>query len=115
MKLCFGSNKILKICHDPRIAKRVLPSQKHVDKLYQRLQELANFARLSDIPTTPPLRRHKLKGKRKEMWAIDIVSKVDSWRICFIPVDYDQVSDGSINIESVVSICIVEIGDYHDG
>ena len=115
MKLCFGSNRIDRICNDPTAARRKLPTQKHVDKLYQRLQELASFQRLSDIPSAPPLRRHKLKGKRKEMWAIDILNKTDGWRICFTPVDFDQAQDGSITIESVVSICIVDIGDYHNG
>ncbi len=115
MKLCFGSNQIRRICNYPAVTRRKLPTQKHIDKLYQRLQELANFQRLSDIPTTPPLRRHKLKGKRKEMWAVDIISKPDGWRICFVPVDYECAQDGSIIIESVVSICIVDIEDYHNG
>ena len=115
MKICFSSNKVEKICNDRKAALKHLPTPKHADKLFQRLQELASCSRLVDIPTSPPLRRHKLSGKLKDFWAVDLVNKHDGWRICFLPVDYEKAPDGSIDFETIVSICIERITDHYNG
>jgi len=67
---------------------------------------------LADILSEPPERCHSLSGKRKGQYAVDVQHP---YRIILEPAD-DPVptrEDGSIDLQRVTSIRILEVKDYH--
>lgn len=80
--------------------------------LQLRLAVLKNARTLAMVPTTPPERRHKLSGNRREQYAIDIVQP---YRLIFEPT-HDPVprgADGGVDTHQVTAITILEVVDYH--
>jgi len=115
LKIYFSSARLKKICNDPKAALCELPTQKHVDKLFQRLNELSAFKSLNFVPVTPPLRRHKLSGAMRDMWAVDIISKIDGWRICFSVIYNDTDAKSNSDLNKIEAIRIEKIKNYHNG
>jgi proteic killer suppression protein len=77
-----------------------------------RLAVLSNARSLDLVPNTPPDRRHQLKGKRDEQFAVDLVHP---YRLIFEP-NHEPIPrkpDGGIDLEQVTAITIVEVADYH--
>ena len=73
---------------------------------------LANAAALSDVPVTPPMRRHQLRGSRDEQYAVDLAHP---YRLVFTP-DHRPLprrADGGIALEQVAAIVIMGVEDYH--
>ena len=67
---------------------------------------------LSLVPTTPPDRRHQLRGDRDEQFAVDLVHPS---RLVFEP-NHDPLprkDDGGIDVEQVTAITITDVIDYH--
>ena len=67
---------------------------------------------LALVPTTPPDRRHQLRGDRDEQFAVDLVHP---HRLVFEP-NHDPLprkDDGGIDVEQVTAITIIEVIDYH--
>jgi plasmid maintenance system killer protein len=76
-----------------------------------RLRDLSGFESMADIPSTPPYRLHKWSGKRNKEWSIDIQNL---YRIHFIPAGkFKTDTSGHPVLNTVTSIEIVDIGDYH--
>ena len=77
-----------------------------------RLLTLEGAATLSQIPITPPERRHQLIGNRDEQYAVSIAPQ---YRLVFVP-DHDPIPrrpDGGVDTDSVTAIVITEVIDYH--
>lgn len=77
-----------------------------------RLAVLKAARTLELVPTTPPERRHQLRGDRDEQFAVDLVH---SYRLVFEP-DHEpcpRKDDGGIDTDQVTGITIVEVIDYH--
>ena len=64
----------------------------------RRMDELAAAGTLDDLSPLKSVNLHKLKGRRKNQWAVNVNGP---WRICFTPS-----AGGWEN---------VEITDYHEG
>ena len=77
-----------------------------------RLVALGSAANLSQIPTTPPERRHILSGQRQGQYAVDLVHP---HRLIFEPGNYPipRRADGGIDTDQVTAIVIIEVVDYH--
>ena len=77
-----------------------------------RLAVLKHARTLSMVPMTRPDRRHRLTGKRKEQYAVDLVHP---HRLVFEPrrssVDASDAADSDTG--GVTAITIVEVIDYH--
>ena len=59
----FNSESALKRVYGNRMARAIM----------MRLSVLKNARSLASVPTTPPERRHLLKGRRKAQYAVDLV------------------------------------------
>lgn len=67
---------------------------------------------LALVPTTPPDRRHQLRGDRDEQFAVDLVHP---HRLVF-EANHDPLprkDDGGVDLEQVTAITIIEVIDYH--
>ena len=100
---------------------RVFNSERELRKQYGdrmartiaiRLAVLKHARTLSMVPVTPPDRRHRLAGKRKEQYAVDIVHP---HRLVIEPrrgsAGAGDVADSGTG--GVTAITIVEVIDYH--
>lgn len=104
MKISYSSKKLEKILTDPRLLKRHYPNDYF--RLQNRLSELAAANSLAEIPSTPPPRRHKLKGDLSGKWGIDY-SPND--RIVICPTGEFNVYD----LSTITEIIILSLEDYH--
>ncbi|MBS1261442.1 MAG: hypothetical protein MAG453_00763 [Calditrichaeota bacterium] len=112
MLIGYRNAQLRKTCEDHGRASKRLPDERHVRDFFRRLDQLHALPTLADVPPEKPFRRHKLKGKRKNQWAISIRG---AWRICVQPADpYELTEQGSIDLATVTSIIIVDVDDYWD-
>lgn len=70
-----------------------------------RMALLVAAPSLNEIPHNPPVRRHKLKGKRKDSFAVNLDNRT---RLIFKP-DNTKISD----LRDITSIIILSVEDYH--
>ena len=85
---------------------------RRAESITARLLVLSDCATLSDVPTTPPERRHLLVGNRAGQYAVDVH---DQYRLIFVP-DHDPVpqrEDGGIDTDRVTAIVVIDVLDYH--
>ena len=77
-----------------------------------RLLVLEGASTLSQVPVTPPERRHQLSGNRDEQYAVDIDRQ---FRLVFVPGHHPiaRRSHGGIDADRVTAIVITEVIDYH--
>ena len=80
--------------------------------LMNRLAILKAARSLELVPTSPPDRRHQLRGDRDEHYAVDLVHP---YRLVFKPnhEPLPRKQDSGIDTERVTAVTIVEIVDYH--
>ena len=77
-----------------------------------RLAVLEAAYTLDLVPTTPPDRRHQLRGGRDEQFAVDLVHP---HRLVF-EANHDPIprkADGGVDVEQVTAITIIDVIDYH--
>ncbi|MYF45506.1 MAG: system killer suppression protein [Rhodobacteraceae bacterium] len=111
MQITFKTTKLGKLCAS---AKKLQKSygEKNSKLIKVRLEVLKSALNLAEIPTEPPFRLHRLQGKRKGEYAVDIGVRL---RLVFKP-DYDPVprkNDGGIDKEKITKINVIDIVDYH--
>ena len=98
----FNSAEVLQKAYGARMAKAIMI----------RLAVLKAARTLALVPTTPPDRRHQLRGDRDEQFAVDLVHP---HRLVF-EANHDPLprkDDGGIDVEQVTAITIIEVIDYH--
>lgn len=111
MYISYKNHKLQKICTEEKTAQKVLPEKIKPERLFMRLRDLSAFDTMADIPTVPPFRLHKWSGKRNKEWTIDIQ---DLYRIHFIPIgEYESDHDGNPILNTIDTVEIVDIGDFH--
>lgn len=80
--------------------------------IMNRLAVLKAARTLALVPTTPPDRRHQLRGDRDEQFAVDLVHP----RRLVFEANHDPLprkDDGGIDVEQVTAITIIDVIDYH--
>ena len=106
-----------------RKLKKLLSDEKALKKLFGRFSEniqvrldlLASANCLAEVPTTPPPRRHQLTANREELFAVDVKSKADKWRIEF-EVANDPIPrrpDQGIDLNAVTAIRIIDVSNHY--
>ena len=104
MEISYSSKKLEKILKDDRLLHKYYSND--YQRIKNRISEIKAANNLSEIPETPPPRRHKLYGDYKGCWGIDY-SKND--RIIIRPVGEFDIND----LSSIDTVEIVELEDYH--
>ena len=86
---------------------------RRAEAIINRVEALRRFPTLSQVPTTPPLRRHQLTGNRAGQYAVDVDAQ---FRILFVPdhTPMPRRPDGGIDTDRITAITIIaEVTDYH--
>ena len=111
MDIAFRNSKIEKQFNSASALERAYGSRM-ARTIKIRLAVLGAAQTLALVPTTPPDRRHQLRGDRNEQYAVDLVHP---YRLVF-RVNHDPLprkADGGIDTEKVTAITIIEVIDYH--
>lgn len=106
MEIFGGTTKLTKILAKPELIKKNYG--KLTQKIMARLDEFAAARTLRDIPSTPPPRRHALKGERRGQFAVTVSG---NYRLVF--EGYDKNDQLSVDIDKITTISIISIEDYH--
>jgi len=111
MEIQFATKKLKKIFNNENELVRVYGELSKKIKL--RMNVLRNAPNLSSIPIAPPDRCHELKADRAGQFAVDLNHP---HRLVFKPSEdpLPRKKDGGVDKESVVSITIIEVVNYHD-
>jgi proteic killer suppression protein len=98
----FNSASALRKAYGDRMAKTIAI----------RLAVLRAAGTLSMVPTTPPERRHQLRGDRDEQYAVDLIHP---YRLVFEPnhQPLPRKEDGGIDTDQVSATMILAVIDYH--
>ena len=111
MDISYSDKKLREICNDERSLKKKFGNQ-IAEKIILRLDEFSSVENLSEIPISPPPRRHKLVGERKGQFAVDLKHP---YRLVFVPADdpLPLKPDGGLDLTKITKIKIIEVIDYH--
>ena len=112
MRVSFATNRLQRQFSSESELKRAY-GRDRARKLMNRLAVLDAAPSLADVSTTPPERRHPMKGDRSGQFVVDLVHP---FRLVFKP-DHDPLPrhpDGSIDLKAVTAIVVIEVVDYHD-
>lgn len=81
----------------------------------RRLDLLRTVKTLADVPRVPPPRCHQLRGDQDEVFAVDVKTKADKWRIEFrvanVPVPRNP--DGGVDLRLVTAVEIIAISEHY--
>jgi plasmid maintenance system killer protein len=107
MYIGYGNGGLEKLCTTANFARRRFPS--HVAKaLFRRLEQLAAFDTLAEVPHTPPFRLHLLTNGE---FGVDLG---DQYRLTFVPAgEFRTLPDGGVDRKTVTAITVSFVGDYH--
>ena len=111
MDIFFKTRKLARVFNSEReLRKRY--GDRMAKAIAMRLAVLKHARTLSMVPTTPPERRHRLAGKRREQYSLDLVHP---HRLVFEP---RRSSGAAIDGEDgdtggVTAITVIEVTDYH--
>lgn len=111
MDIAFRTGKLEKTFNSERELRKQY-GERMAEKLKARLAVLKNARTLADVPSSPPDRRHPLRGEREGQYAVDLVHPR---RLVFAP-NHEPVpkrSDGGIALNRITAITIIEVVDYH--
>ena len=80
--------------------------------IQNRLAVLRHAPNLSSVPVDKPERRHLLKGKRTNQYAVDLVHP---YRLIFEPghTPPPRRDDGGLDTDRITVVRISEVADYH--
>lgn len=106
----FSTARLKKDCEDVNLAwTRWGPDIAKV--VMRRLVQVQAAQCLEDLPSTPPTRRHKLTGKRKGQYALDLTK---GRRLILLPILPDGRPDSASDPSRITRVRIMEVTDYHD-
>ncbi len=110
MKVTFQTDKLRQLCEEQRVATKKL-GQPCAKKLAARLFNLMVADSVQDLVVGDP---HPLTGTRAGQFSLSLQGGM---RLVFEPANdpIPRRSDGSIDWQNVTAVCIVFVGDYHDG
>ena len=111
MEVSFATDRLYRLLHSlPELTRTY--GRRRALAIMNRVAALHRFPTLSQVPITPPFRRHQLTGDRDEQYAVDVDTQC---RLIFAP-HHDPVPrlpDGGIDTALVTSIIIIAVLDYH--
>lgn len=111
VKIKYANTKTEKQCNSLKEATKLFGGDKKMAmSLMARINAIEKADVIKDIIVMPTFRFHKLQGKLKKYFAIDVKTKRDKWRIILQPLDEDEKEYDPLNIDEFAGIVkIVEI------
>ena len=111
MKIVYSKNKVRLQCTSLKEAVKLFGGNKEMARsLLSRINAIKQAVVIKDIIALPPFHFHKLHGKLDGLFAIDVKTRRDKWRIILQPLDKDEKTFVPCNIDEIAPIVtIIEI------
>ena len=119
MKLYYSSEKLERQCTSVREARRLFGGDLALaNKLLARIYYLQREDLLTLIIRQPALRFHNLKGKYQGLFAIDVKTRREPWRIIMEPLDDNGIPYDPCHIDEIAdmtkTILIREVSKHYE-
>ncbi|HDQ93109.1 MAG TPA: hypothetical protein ENN89_03210 [Synergistetes bacterium] len=111
MDIRFRSRKLERACNEEASGQREW-GQNRARKVGQRLMELRAAGNLLDLSRIPGTGFHPLRHDRQGQFAVSLGGNL---RLVFLPLENPLpcLPDGSLDLENISGIKILEVVDYH--
>lgn len=111
MKIIYSNDKVKLQCTSLKAAVKLFGGDKALAvSLLSRINAIEQASVIKDIVMMPTFRFHNLKGKLKGLYAIDVKTIRNKWRIILQPLNEDEKEFNPCNIDEIMSVVkIVEI------
>jgi len=119
VKIIYATDKLEKQCTDLKEAKKAFGGDKGLAiSLLARVNAIRAAHVIKDIIAMPQFHFHKLSGKKEGLFAVDVKSRRDKWRIILCPLDENEEIFGSCHIDEICTIVsiveIVEVSAHYE-
>lgn len=110
MNLTYKNIKLEKLCEDAQYNNDLIKKYgvEVAKKLPQKISELKAYNNLYDVPTSLPTRRHKLTGKYKEFFAVNINNQ---YRLIFKQKENNIIIE---DLKEIENIEIMEVSKHYE-
>lgn len=111
MRIVYANKRVEGQCTDLKKAQQLFGGNKALAvSLLSRINTIEAADVIKDIIVQKQFHFHDLQGKKKGLFAIDVKSRKDKWRIILEPLDENEEVFDPCNIDEIASIVrIVEI------
>lgn len=111
MKIIYASDKVEIQCTSLKAATKLFGGDKKLAvSLLARINAIENSDVIKNIISMPPFHFHNLHGKMEGLFAIDVSTRRDKWRIILRPLDEEEHAFDPCHIDEISTIVrIVEI------
>lgn len=111
MKINYANDKIELYCTSLKAATKFFGGDKNLAiSLLGRINAIERAEIIKDIIVMPPFRFHSLRGDLEGLFAIDVKTRRDKWRIILQPLDENEEIFDPCHIDEIAAIVkIVEI------
>lgn len=111
MKLKYASDRLKLQCTNLRAAVKLFGGDKTLARsLLARINAIESADVIKDIIAMPPFHFHNLHGKMEGLFAVDVKSRRDKWRIILQPLDEEEQPFDPCHIDEIAAfVRIVEI------
>lgn len=116
MKIVYGSGRIEEQCTNIKKAEKLFGGDKKLAiSLLARVNAIEAADVIKDIIVQPQFHFHGLQGKLKGLFAIDVKSRKDKWRIILQPLDENEEVFDPCHIDEIAAVVrIVEIKEVSE-
>lgn len=111
MEVRYANDKVEQQCTSIKAATKLFGGDKGLAiSLHARINAIKGAVVIRDIILMPQFRFHNLHGKMEGLFAVDVKTKREKWRIILCPLDQDGNEYEPCNIDEISEIVkIVEI------
>jgi len=111
MKINYANKTLERQCTDPKAAAKLFGGNKKLAlSLLARINAIKGAVVIKDIIAMPPFHFHNLHDSMEGLFAIDVKSRRDKWRIILQPLDESGQPFDPCRIDEIAAfVNIVEI------
>lgn len=111
MKVKYASERVEQQCKSMKAATKLFGGNKSLAlSLHSRINAMENAETIRDIIVMPQFHFHNLHGDMEGLFAIDVKSRRDKWRVVICPLDDKEEKFMPCHIDEVSgTVKIVEI------
>ena len=111
MKIIYANERVEQQCTSVKAATKLFGGDKSlVTSLFARINAIQSADVIKDVIAMPQFYFHNLHGKMEGLFAIDVKTRRDKWRIILCPLDENEENFKPCHIDEIAgTVKIVEI------
>ncbi len=105
MKIKYANDRVEEQCTSVKAATKLFGGNKNLAiSLHSRINSIEKAEVIKDIILMPQFHFHKLYGNLEGLFAIDVKSRKEKWRIILCPLDENEEEYSPCNIDEISGI-----------